>query len=70
MHGLVHGSYILRVWNYDNLLTDIVQIECELALSTTKATFSEAQERIWSANTELNHFLNVSELDQAVSLLK
>ncbi len=38
--------------------------------SLTKPLFSEVQERIWGKNTELNHFLNVSELDQAVSLLK
>ncbi len=46
------------------------KLECGLALSTNKATFSELQERMWGKNTELNHFLNVSELDQAVSLLK
>ncbi len=26
IHGLVHGSYIRRERNYDNLLTDVVQI--------------------------------------------
>ncbi len=42
------------------------KLECELALSTNKATFSEVQERMWRKNTELDHFLNVSDLDQAV----
>ncbi len=46
------------------------KLECELALSTNKATFSEVQERMWGKNMELNHFLNVSELVQAVLLLK
>ncbi len=46
------------------------KLECELALSTNKASFSDVQERARGKNTELNHFLSVSESEQAVSLLK
>ncbi len=56
IRGLLHGSYIRRERDYDNLLTDVVQLECELALSTNKATFSDVQEHMWGKNTELNHF--------------